>query len=460
MPRVRCAPSLTLHVVCRSASSSSSSFGTRSACARCDTCASLSFSASVCAAHHRRLRKRGTAARKCLTGSSASQTLLKLFLPRHARTRAARRSPWASCTLRCQTSAAATREFFGAATAEWRLDAADVPASTRTLQLLLRQPSVTAVRVEGSGVPAQLHELVGGIAMATQLTAISLQDNHCDAAEFSYSAATSWLRQLASLTSLQRLELRGRLLPEQALLVASAMLVQLRQLTALVLEGAVGQDGKADNAVATLGPVLIVLTEVSELGLRGVFMGRTGMRAVGGVLGSLSRLCSLDLSCAVSVGKHVNMTGVPLAACTALTKLDLTRCRLRAGCNSVHELCGMQARLLSLTLAGNYSLGSDAVRVILAVPSLLGLTRLSLVSVGMQLAGAWPWRQLCALTMLRDLLLTGNRLEDACASALAPCVPTLVQLRRFDISECGLTVAGALARALWRLPRLQQLACE
>ena len=357
--------------------------------------------------------------------------------------------------------AAAARGFFGSAGAEWRLNAADAPASTRTLQLLLRQPSVTAVRLLGSEVQAQLHALVGGIAMATQLTAISIEDNtYHDAAESSRSAATSWLHQLASLTGLQRLEMRGCRLPRQSLLAADATLVHLQRLTALVLQGVSGQGGKADGAVAKLAPALLALTELSELGLRGVFMGRAGMRAVGGVLGSLSRLCTLDLSCAVSVGKHVNMTGVPLAACTALTKLDLTRCSLSAGCNSVRELRGMQARLLSLTLEGNCSLGTSGVCDILSVPSLLGLTRLSLASVGMQLGGVWPWRQLCALTMLRDLRLSRNRLEDAGASALAPCVPALVQLRCFGISDCGLTVAGALARALWRLPLLQQLACE
>ena len=67
---------------------------------------------------------------------------------------------------------------------------------------------------------------------------------------------------------------------------------------------------------------------------------------------------------------------------------------------------------------------------------------------------------MCALTALQVLLLPHNPLSDAGSAALALHIAALAQLRRLDISFCGLTIAGELARALWRLPRLQQLACE
>ena len=72
----------------------------------------------------------------------------------------------------------------------------------------------------------------------------------------------------------------------------------------------------------------------------------------------------------------------------------------------------------------------------------------------------WPWRQVCALTALQTLWLRCNSFRDEGAAALAAEVPVLAQLQHLDVACCGLTVAGALAQALWRLPRLQQLACE
>ena len=297
--------------------------------------------------------------------------------------------------------------------------------------------------------------------MATQLTAISLKDNkERGIGGATYRKATYWL-QLASLTSLQRLELRGRLLPVQLLPAASAALVQLRRLTALVLEGGYRDDAEAGDALDELSETLLTLTELSELGPRKFRVGDAGMHALRGTLAGLPRLCALDLTCLVKTDTQPAdrvMTGVP--ACTALTKLDLTACRLEAGCGGVRALCGMRTPLLSLTLDANLTLGTAGVCNILAVSSLTCLTRVGLSDVGFSSTGPWPWLQLCALTRLQELLLRGNHLSDAGTSALAPHIVALAQLRRLDISDCGLTAAGALAHALWRLPRLQQLACE
>ena len=361
-------------------------------------------------------------------------------------------------TLPDKLFAAAARGFFGATAVEWRLNATDAPTCTRTLQLLPRQPCVTAVRLVGSAMHAQLHELVGGVALATQLTAVSLVDSNSgwgiDGS--TYRTATDWLHPLEPLTGLKRLDLCGCLLPAQSLLVADATLVQLQQLTALMLDCAFGQGAEADGAAANLAPALLLLTKLSELGLRKLSMGRAGVRALGGALAGLPSLCSLDLFCTVKAGPQPDdpdFTGV--AACTALTKPNLTRCWL-----SARSLCAVRARLLSLTLNGNFSLHTAGVCSVLAAPSLPGLTRLSLANVGMHAEGVWPWRQLCALTKLQDLNLMYNQIGDAGASALALCVSAIVQLRRLDISNCGLTVPGPLAHALWRLPRLRQLACK
>ena len=183
------------------------------------------------------------------------------------------------------------------------------------------------------------------------------------------------------------------------------------------------------------------------------------MRALGSELAGLPRLCSLDLRRTASwrVSPH-DVTVSVVAACIALTKLNLSECKLAAGRDSVRTLCSIHARLLDLTLSENRQLGSDGVGDILAAPLLLGLTRLSLVHVGIK-AGPWPWRQLCGLTALQDLLLHGNEFGDAGAGALASHVAALVQLQRLDISCCNLTISGALGRVLCRLPRLVTLTC-
>ena len=214
---------------------------------------------------------------------------------------------------------------------------------TRTLQLLPRQPSVTAVRVNGRGMQTQLHELVGGTAMATQLIAISLKDNRMyGTGGATYRTATYWL-QLASLTNSKRLELRGRVLPVQLLPAAAAALVQLRRLTALVLEGGYGENAEAGDALDELSKAFPALTELSQLGLRKFRVADAGMHTLRGTLAGLSRLCALDLSCmARKLMESADRVMACVPACTALTKLELTACRLAAGCDGVRELCGMR----------------------------------------------------------------------------------------------------------------------
>ena len=122
----------------------------------------------------------------------------------------------------------------------------------------------------------------------------------------------------------------------------------------------------------------------------------------------------------------------------------------------------MRARLRSLTLDHIRALGTAGVCEVLATPSLLRLTRLGLANVGicMQPGNAWSWPQLCKLTALQKLCLRSNEIGDAGAAAFATDTSALTHLQHLDIAHCGLTDAGALALALWRLPRLQQLGCK
>ena len=70
------------------------------------------------------------------------------------------------------------------------------------------------------------------------------------------------------------------------------------------------------------------------------------------------------------------------------------------------------------------------------------------------------WEPLCALTLIRELVLRCNGLGDACAAVLAVHIGALASLRALDISWNDITTAGALGREIFRLPHLMQLASE
>lgn len=192
-------------------------------------------------------------------------------------------------------------------------------------------------------------------------------------------------------------------------------------------------------------------------------MNRPGMQALAATLAVLPQLRSLDLH-GTTASPHVAdaiLAGV--ASCTALTKLDLSCCGLNAEVDIARAMRGV--RLHSLRLDHNDALGTADLRNVLAVPALLGLTCLSLADVSLWPDGAHGhmvlfWRQVCALTALHELRLRGSRFCDEGADTLALYICALVQLRRLDIACCRLTVAGELARQLWLLTRLQQLACR
>lgn len=265
------------------------------------------------------------------------------------------------------------------------------------------------------------------------------------------------------MTSLQRLELRGCRLSAPSVLDAAATLVQLRQLTALMLEGDLSSEMEMDGAVTQLATALLALTNLLQLDLVYVPIWTRSAQALAGALAGPPRLCSLELSlleCMDEGCEETLLLGV--AACTALTKLCVSYFELVAGSASVRAQGSIQARLRSLALDEIAGLSTESLSDILSVPSLLGLTSLSLSGVSLRSDEPWPWRPLCALTALQELRLSISHLRDAGAEALAPHVCALAQLRRLDVSWCGLTVGGSLAQALWRLrmPQLQQLACK
>ena len=366
-------------------------------------------------------------------------------------------------TLPSALHGAAARGFFGAGATKWRLDATHAPALRATIQTLQQLPGqlgVTAVQLTGdSRDPKHLYELCSGLACATQLTAMIVRAEKA----VNTQQPAPWLRRLAPLTGLQRLEVRGFELSGESMLDVAATLGQLLQLTALVLEGDNDHhenDETDQSALTQLLAVLHALTALSQLGLSRVTMGRAALRELQGVLAGLPQLCSLDMSRVIASyvrPDDVVMSGV--VACTALTKLDLANCKLEAGCDSVRALCGMRAPLLSLTLAENYFLRTASVCKVLALPSLRGLTRLSLLGAGIRLKDddTELWRQLCTLTALQELRLAHNYLCSAGADAFAVHVSALGQLRRLDISHCSIAAADTLADRLWKLPRLRQL---
>ena len=367
-------------------------------------------------------------------------------------------------TLPSELHAAAVRGFLGSNASEWRLTVTaptELRTSMRTLQLLPQQLSVTAVILTADDTcESALCAVFKHLQRATHLTAISIQD---ETARGRHSALDTWLRKLVPLTGLQRLEVFGCQLSAHWLPDVMVRFPWLLQLTSLVLEGHFMHDAESNSAVARLGPVVLSMTALSRLGLPGVQMGRVGMRALGGALAGLPQLYSLDLSNTVRVDvRHDDDVMSGVAACTALTELDLSCCRLAGRYASVRALCSMQARLRSLSMDHNRALCTAGVCKILAMPSLLRLTRLGLANVGicMQPGNAWPWPQLCKLTALQKLCLRSNDIGDAGAATFATGVSALAHLQQLDIAYCGLTSAGTLARALWRLPRLQQLGCK
>ena len=144
-----------------------------------------------------------------------------------------------------------------------------------------------------------------------------------------------------------------------------------------------------------------------------------------------------------------------------LTKLDLSECelmsRIRQRARAVRPARVPARPHAQLIIKGWVPNGA---RDILAAPTLRSLTRLCLVNVGITV-GPWPWQAgVRADSAARAAAGRQRTSADAGAAAFAADVAALAQLRRLDISECGLTVASALAHALWRLPRLQELARE
>ena len=373
----------------------------------------------------------------------------------------------------------AARGYFGAKAVEWRLsfkdDDAALSLSNLTAQQLPHQPRVTAVHISGPVGGEQSVQCMRILAHATQLTAISIDGGGRE------DSPTRWLQQLTPLTRLLSLtahscNLRGQHLPSMV-----AGLRQLPSLTQLALEGCgkyeYGPGGEKidDEGFAEFAPALAHLTRLARLELPRLLLGPASTRALGPVLAgmfstlrflSLYRTDAMDANDAVAHG---------LVACAALTYLDLTRCKLEACLMLQSERAwhGMQAQLQTLILDQNVRLSvkdSAGLKAMLAAPALRSLTHLSLKHVYMdemsvhkgwyETEHAWAWEEVCALTALSELNLQGNYLGEIGAAVLAKHIGSLVQLQLLNIADCGVESGAALARKVFRLPKLKRLVCH
>ena len=353
----------------------------------------------------------------------------------------------------------AARGYFGNNATEWQLglgDAAAERASERTVELLPQQPRVTALRL--SGAMAGQSQMLSRLAYATQLEAIEIRGPH------KRVRCTVALLRAAAQCGLRSLEVSDCNLTGQSLVQLLPALTQLRELTGLLLHGCIGTPTPAGEAgMAAFANELSALTKLSALQLPSIWMGRAGAEALGAALTGLPRLRTLDLRC-TDVMEHCDGVALGVAACTGLSRLDLLCCRLDTRIGCVRALCSMQARLKFLRLGQNIRVGCAGASSMLAARALCGLTLLCLSNTGLapsvqSAEPAWPWRQLCALTDLRDLRLCTNNFGDVGAAALALCIGALRQLTALGIRGCGITAAGALGREVFVLPRLRLLAC-
>ena len=367
--------------------------------------------------------------------------------------------------LRPELHAAAARGYFGTDATEWCLNIDNDSAARMNLRAvrLLAQQSTNHDQCCNSTTFARL---ASGLARAPQLDALVVTGP-----PRTHTGCSPWLCQLlAPLSSLRSLEVSGFQLYGATLPDLKPVMAQLRSLTSLTLEGAVSRRERGLNAkaqdvhgTAVFVPTLAGLTALRRLSLSGFQLEGAGADALGRILRSMSFLTCVDLRGTSALqGSHAVAVG--LAACPHLTELDLSRCGVgshSAGAKELRHMCA--TRMQKLALEGNRELNCAGAAAILAAPGLYSLTFLNLSDAGLRYigsAGTWPWRQVCALTALRELWMHDNVIGDGGAAALAPHISALEQLRRLSISAWGIYDARVLADELFSLPRLKVLACE
>ena len=371
--------------------------------------------------------------------------------------------------LPAELHAAAARGFFGAGASEWPIiltDSVSLRASECTMQLLPQQPRVTAVCVAGPLSGASHHSLLTHLALATQLTALTI-DGQNNRHEVRPRALSAWL---APLGGWRRLVVKGCKVRRGDSPALADALAPLTQLSALVLRGhawshlhPISETHSVD--LAELAPALAQLTALVRLDLSCQPCRLDDAEALGRALTALPSLCALNLAGTLAL-HDTAAVAVGAAACSALAEVDFSMCwRSDSDTRVAAALCRIDAPLSSLTLCAN-SFDCDGLAAVLAAPAARSLTRLCLAAVRLAVGdtaarvAAWPWEQLCALTALQELDLQACWLGEAGAAALARHVTALTQLRALNIARCGIGAADGLADALFSLPRLQKLASE
>ena len=353
--------------------------------------------------------------------------------------------------------AAGARGFFGVDATMWLLDFTSwdaAQASVWSTLTLPQQPRVTALKLGVDHAGLDNLFLLRELYVLRHITAVSVQS------QVAMKNRTLGLLTLHLPIGLRHFEIRGLRIAGRALADLLPSLLPTRQLTSLVLEGECVDEGVVTDeaGIAALAAFLPQMTALVHLGLPQMQICGVGASTLGRELPNIPRLRSLDLR---DTDTHYESDAVALgiAACVGLTSLDLTGCCLG---NSALALCGTQAPLQKLQLEGTAEgLSYEDVQGFLVAPTLCLLTCLHMSNIyADDDEVVLLWEPLCALTLLRELVLTCNGFGDACAAALAVHIGALAQLRALDISYNDITTAGALGREIFRLPHLMQLASE
>ena len=261
--------------------------------------------------------------------------------------------------------AAAARGWFGVQCTTWCLalaNSAEMRANRRTVQLLVQQPQVTAVRLSGR-IAGRL-QLLDGLARVTHLTALSMSFT-CKS-----TAPAEWLQRLGALSGLQSLKFSEPLGVHQVSPDFATALTRFVKLTSLELEGAKfwdGLDEANDAGVAAFAQALSTLPVLARLSIEKLVYGPAGSAALRSVLPSLPKLRCINLWSSPAM-QHEVALAEGVAACSFLTKLDIGACSVQHGSDSARALVGLRAQLHSLSLAHN-ELGCADVRDILAAPA-------------------------------------------------------------------------------------------
>ena len=345
--------------------------------------------------------------------------------------------------------AAAARGCFGVDDDQWVIDVSDAAmcASRRTLALLPQQARVTTLQVQLSGAAKRAKSALKCVQRAQHITSVEVFEIP--------GFLNGPLRWLTRLKNLRQLGLNGRASPLTFDTKLARTLKRLTCLETLAMDDVGALNHDAWLALARL--TALTRLELCTIGFEG--RGR-GMRTV---LASMRDLHALQICGGFARQWGCTLVGANIAACAALTKLDLESCGMRFQQPAARALLIISAPLRWLSLSG-CRLGNAYVAELLANPAMRSLTHLDLKRVRLEgahfMALSLPWVELCALKELQTLDLSDNHICDTGADTLVDRISALTQLRALDLTRCGMYKCDALAYAVCSLPSLTRLAVD